>query len=151
MKKKHLFAITLLLLSLSLKVNAQSISVTKVFHYLEIQNKNEIEEDLLKLGFKFNKKRSEVNLTEYSYHKTDSYGLQKVSIFNNDELFSIIYNPVTSFYLSLKEIMLKNEKFNYAYTNRDIKFYESNDMRIGINDKNETVSFFVKLKEQNHE
>lgn len=147
MKKNYVMAITILFFSLSTGISAQSVTVTKVLHYLEIQNQIEIEKDLVKVGFKFNKKRSEPNMTEYSYNKTDNYGLQKISIFNNDELFSIVYHPVSDFYLSMKEIMLKKVDFTYAYTNKDTKFYESSNMRIGINDKYETVSFFVKLNE----
>ena len=77
MGKNYLIAITILFFSLSTGIKAQSVTVTKVLHYLEIQNQIEIEKDLIKVGFKFNKKRSESNMTQYSYYKADNYGLKK--------------------------------------------------------------------------
>lgn len=97
------------------------------------------------MGFVFNKKYTEPNFTEYSYNKNGSSGLEKFNIGFNDELFMIVYKPATNFYSSMKEIMLTND-FAYSYSFKNNKYYVDGSMRIGINDINEIISFFVKLK-----
>jgi len=125
-------------------INAQSISASKIFKYLDNQKQTEISKELLSMGFVFRGKETHYNATWYSYHKTGSYGLEKFTVSYMDELFCIIYEPATNeVYSTFKEIMLTRD-FGYSYSYKNTKYYENDRMRIGVNDTSKIISFFVK-------
>ena len=128
--------------------NAQSISVGKIHTCLQSQNQKEISKILTGLDFKFDNKATEYNMTLYTYRKIGTRGIEVFSFGYNDELFSVIYNSAKGVYSAIKEKML-TDNFVYSYSYGVTKYYESNDMRIGLNDANNTISFFVELKEHN--
>lgn len=144
-KMKHLI-LTLYVMCLSNGLNAQSVSVSKIFKYLQSQKQEEVSKDLINLGFQFDKKEANYNATLFNYHKAGTYGLEKFSFGYNDELFSLIYKPANNFYSTMKEKVLTSN-FIYSYSHGNTKYYESSDMRIGTNDMNKIISFFVKLNE----
>jgi len=144
MKKVYLLITSLLLIS-GFIVNAQSISASKIFKYLDSQDIVEISKNLKDLQFISLGKETQYNSTMYSYKKIGSYGVEQVGIGFGEELFSVIYTPEKSFYFSMKEKMI-SKNFVYSYSHNNSKYYESDDMRIGINDVTGIISFFVKLK-----
>lgn len=85
------------------------------------------------------------NFNEYKFYATTDYGTELVSISQNDELFSIIYKLADSnFFSPLKEKLLTTE-FGYVYSYKNTKYYESANMRIGVNTERKILSFFVAL------
>lgn len=144
MKANYLLTTLIFVLSLSTNAISQSVTASKILSYLKSQSQIEISKDLVKIGFVFDKKYTEPNLTEYSYNKNGNYGIEKFNISFNDELFMIVYKPANS-YSSMKEIMLTND-FVYSYSYKNNKYYVNGSMRIGINDTSGIISFFVKLK-----
>ncbi|MEI8203361.1 MAG: hypothetical protein WCH34_10145 [Bacteroidota bacterium] len=145
MKKIQLYSIIILITFFSTFTYSQSISVSRIYTFLETQNQKAIVRELVSKGFSFSEKSTDYGMTMKTYIKTGSYGKERLVIGFNDELFLIIYNPTTSFYSTLKEKVLTSD-FEYAYKHGDAKFYENGSMRIGINDKIGNVYFYVKLK-----
>lgn len=145
---KYLYTIISLIISLgiSTNTNAQSISASKIINYLDSQKQSEISSDLLRLGFVLTEKKETAMFTGRAYTKKSGYGIESLNLAVNDELFSIIYKPATSdIYSAIKEKMLTKD-FIYSYSYQVTKYYESSNMRIGINDTSKTISFFVTLK-----
>lgn len=143
---KTIYSLLILLaLTLGTNVNAQSISASKIFKYLDSQDITEISKDLKTLQFVSLGTGTQYNSTMYSYKKTGNYGVEEFSIVSNAELFSVLYKPVKSFYLSMKEKMLTSD-FIYSYSHNSTKYYESSSTRIGVNDVSGIISFFVELK-----
>ena len=140
--------VLLFMMCIPCNINAQSISVGKIHTCLQSQNQKEISKILTGLDFKFENKATEYNMTLYTYRKIGTRGIEVFSFGYNDELFSVIYNSAKGVYSAMKEKML-TDNFVYSYSYGVTKFYESNDMRIGLNDANNTISFFVELKEHN--
>jgi len=132
---------------LSISTYGQSVSASKIISFLESQSKTEITQKLKDLGFTY-KGESELagNFKEYTFYTTSEYGTELINIGQNDELFSVVYKLANSnFFNSLKEKLLTS-KFEYSYSYKNNKYYESSNMRIGINIKNNILSFFVALK-----
>ena len=144
MKQFYLFfAITLL----SFSAYGQSVSASKIISFLESQNNTEITQNLKTLGFVFKGKSKVIgNFYEYMFYSTTDYGTELLSISQNDELFGVVYKLANSnFFNSLKEKLLTSE-FGYAYSYKNTKYYESTNMRIGVNSESRILSFFVALK-----
>lgn len=145
---KHMYSVVTLALMfcISVSINAQSISASKILGYLNGQKQSVISADLLKLGFTQPDKKESTTFTGYAYTKKGELGIEYLSIVINDEIFSVLYKPATTaLYSALKEKMLTKD-FVYTYSYLTAKYYESSDMRIGINDTNNVISFFVKKK-----
>lgn len=147
MMKYFYTAISLvILLGISTNTNAQSLSASKIINYLHGQNQTEISADLLMQGFILAEKKETAMFKGYAYTKKSSYGIENFNLAVNDELFSIIYKPATTdIYSAIKEKMLTKD-FIYSYSYQTTKYYESSNIRIGVNDTNKIISFFVKLK-----
>lgn len=146
MKYLYTMISLIILLGISTNTNAQSISASKIINYLGSQKQTEISADLLQLGFIQTEKKETTMFKGYAYTKKSSYGIENFNLAVNDELFSIIYKPATSdIYSAIKEKMLTKD-FIYSYSYQATKYYESSNMRIGANDTNKIISFFVKLK-----
>lgn len=145
---KYLYIIISLIVSLGIltNANAQSISASKIFNCLDSQRQTEVSADLLRLGFTLTEKKETTMFKGYAYTKKSSYGIENFNLAVNDELFSVIYKPATSdIYSAIKEKIL-TEDFRYSYSYQVTKYYENSNMRIGVNDTNKIISFFVKLK-----
>lgn len=143
-KLKKATVLFLFVLSYSF-IYSQSISVSRIYSFLKTQDQKAIVNELVSKGFSFSEKTTDYGITTKIYSKTGSYGKEGFTIGFNNELFLIVYHPVPSYYSSLKEKVLTSD-FVYAYKNGNAKYYENGSMRIGINDIQGNVSFFVKLK-----
>lgn len=145
---KYIYSIIgiFIMLCISITINAQSISASKILNYLNSQKQTTISADILKLGFTQTEKKETSTFSGYAYTKKDKMGTENLNIAVSDELFSIIYKPATAaIYSALKEKMLTKD-FTYPYSHQATKYYESTNMRIGINDTSKIISFFVKRK-----
>lgn len=123
----------------------QSVSVSKILNFLKDQNLTTIGADLKKVGFNFKGKSEFDGFTEFAYQKKGNSGLEQININYNDELFSIVYKTSTEAFSAYKAKLLTND-FQYAYSYKNSKFYESENMRIGINENSSIISLFVKVK-----
>jgi hypothetical protein len=141
---KFTFIVIGILISV-ITANAQSVSIGKIFKYLEKQEQTEISKELVKLGFVYKGKMVDYGLTQYKYEKNGTYGLELFSYGFSDELFALSYKLTLNFYPTMKEIVLTND-FVYSYSAKNVKFYENNSMRIGVNDTSKIILFFVNLK-----
>jgi DNA polymerase III delta subunit len=126
-------------------VNSQSISVGRVYSFLKTQDQKAIVKELVSNGFSFSEKTTDYGISTKIYSKTGSYGKEGFTIGFNNDLFLILYHPAPSYYSSLKEKVLTSD-FVYAYKNGNAKYYENGSMRIGINDTQGNVSFYVKFR-----
>jgi len=143
---KRIYLAILIIFGTTYNLSAQSLSTSKILDYLEKQDMSIISADLVKLGFTSTEKKETTVFKGYGYSKNDEFGSEKVNIAINDELFSVIYKPATkNIYSAIKEKMLTKD-FPYSYSYQATKYYESSAMRIGINDRNSIISFFVKKK-----
>lgn len=142
-KTKQLLAILFFLLSPNL--SAQSLSASKINSFLNQQSSTVIKQELKNQSFKLINSNSEYNVQTSQYSKAGSYGSEEFAFGRNSELFMITYKPSVTFYRSLKEKMLTSN-FVYTYSHGNNKYFESHNMRIGINDKAGIISFFVALK-----
>ncbi|GAB6009539.1 hypothetical protein [Dysgonomonas reticulitermitis] len=146
MKHIYLVIVMFLMSGVFIGANAQSISASKILSYLNGQKQTVISADLSKLGFVQTEKKETTTFVGYAYTKKGRAGVENINIAINDELFSIIYKPsTTAIYSALKEKMLTKD-FEYSYSHQSTKYYESTNMRIGINDTGKIISFFVKKK-----
>jgi len=141
---KKILLIVAMCIFTSLMCNAQSISASKIMKYIENQKQTEIAKELLSMGFVYDGKETNNNMTMYSYSKKANNGLEKLTIGYNDELFIVHYKPTTNeIYSSIKEKMLTSD-FGYSYSYKTTKYYENGSMRIGVNDTSKSISFFAK-------
>jgi len=143
--KKLLGLLGVILISIS--TYGQSVSASKIISFIESQNKTEITQKLKILDFTY-KGESEIigNLKEYKFYTTSKYGTELISIGQNDELFFVTYKLANSNFFNSLEEKLLTSKFQYAYSYKNTKYYESSNMRIGVDIKNNILSFFVALK-----
>ncbi|MCL2167919.1 MAG: hypothetical protein FWH59_02200 [Lentimicrobiaceae bacterium] len=75
--------------------------------YLDNQKQTEISKELLGMGFVYDGKETNNNMTMYAYSKKATSGLEKLTIGYNDELFIVHYKPATNeIYSAMKEKML---------------------------------------------
>lgn len=111
MKQIYLLTITFLICNFGFTANAQSVTVTKILHYLKNQQQTTINTDLIRIGFTFNNKKEIPNLLEYSYYKEGNNFTEKINIVSNDEIFSVVYGPEKSYFTTMKEIMLTKQLY----------------------------------------
>lgn len=123
----------------------QSVSASKILNFLNSQNTTTIGADLKKVGFTFKGKSEFDGFTEFSYLKNGNYGLEKINIGYNDELFSVVYKTSPEAFNGYKAKLLTSD-FQYTYSFKNSKYYENENMRIGINEVSNIISCFVKLK-----
>ncbi|WP_146228835.1 hypothetical protein [Mesonia sp. K7] len=111
------------------------------------QDCEEISQELEFLGFEYDgeNKISEAFIAQ-TYFINTTYGLETFNFAKNDELFAIVYNIANNDFLEIIKSKLVTNEFSFAYSFKDVKFYENNKMRIGINEKSNILSFFVALK-----
>ena len=144
MKNTYFLLVTIFSVYLS-SLSAQSISSTKIYEYLNIQNSKTISMDIESKGFQFKGTAKAPNGNVNHYAKDSSYGHEKFSLFSNDELFAVVYKPGREYYESYKERMLTSD-FKYSYSSGKDKYYENGKIRIGINSDDGILSFFADLK-----
>lgn len=125
-------------------LEAQSISATKIYEYLVLQNTSSISKDIESKGFVYKTSAKAPNGNFSYYVKDSSYGHEACSLMSNDELFGIIYKPDRKYFESYKEKMLTSD-FNYSYSVGKDKYYENGKLRIGINGEDGILSFFSDL------
>lgn len=135
----------IIILFCSITVFCQSVSTSKILNFLNIQNITTIGTELKKVGFTFKGKSNFDGYTVYAYNKNGRYGLEKFNVGFNDELFTIVYKTSPEAFQAYKLKLLTND-FVYAYEMRNNKYYENENMRIGINENSSIISLFVKLK-----
>lgn len=123
----------------------QSVSASNILNFLNIQNTTTIGNELKKIGFTFKGKSQFDGFTEFSYQKNGNYGLEKINIGYNDELFSVVYKTSQDAFNAYKTKLLTND-FQHAYNFKNTKYYENGTVRIGINETSHIISCFVKLK-----
>ena len=140
------FLIVLICLIATNKIYSQSVSITKIYSFLENQDDSFASSNLEKIGFEYvgNNYMSGISMNNFSI---DSYfGNEKISIGKNSELYMVAYNVSTkAIYDAYEEKSLTSE-FNYAYSYKNVKYYESQSMRIGLNPNMNIISYFVTLK-----
>lgn len=138
--------ILLMLIALSSQVYGQSISASQIITILNSQNNSKVEDNLKSMGFKFMSKEEDNGIQISSYMKSGRYGSEHLELGRNKELYMFVYKPASSdFYEALKEKFLTSE-FQYSYTFKNAKYYETTEMRLGINNSSSIISFFVPLK-----
>lgn len=128
-------------------VSAQSLSASKIVSIIDNQNHSFITEKMKLSGFTYDgTDKFAGNMVEYRYIKSTSYGLEQLTVGGNDELFSVVYKMANSnVFNALREKMLTYH-FEYAYSYKNTKYYESSNMRIGVNQGKNILSFFVVKK-----
>lgn len=142
--KQLFFFVGIVLISSS--TYGQSLSASKILTFLESQNTTEIITELNSSGFKSIGQESDYNIGIQSFIKSDRLGKEHIELGNNNELFMIIYKPVSKEYFTALKSKLLTSEFIYAYELKNNKYYESKNMRIGVNTKSNILSFFVALK-----
>ena len=123
----------------------QSVSASKILNFLDSQNTSAIGTELKKVGFTFKGKSQFDGFTEFSYQKSGKYGLEKINIGFNDELFSVVYKTSQDAFNAYRTKLLTDD-FQHAYNFKNTQYYENGSMRIGINKTSYIISCFVKLK-----
>ena len=128
-------------------VYAQSLSASKIISILENQSLSAVAQRMETSGFTYDgTSKFDGNMVEYRYHKTTSHGTEAVTIGGNDELYSVVYKMANANVLNaLREKMLTYQ-FVYAYSYKNSRYYESTNMRIGVNTGSNILSFFVAKK-----
>jgi hypothetical protein len=142
MKKSILLFGLMLIVKLSF---TQSLSASKILNFLEVQKITVIKSELAKCKFKYLDKQFVDGTETYAFNEIGNFGMELIYVSKSDELFSIVYKMPNDIYLALKDKLLTKEFF-YSYSFKNSMYYESENMRIGINDESSILSFFVRIK-----
>lgn len=124
----------------------QSVSASKILTFLTSQNVSNIKSELTSSGFKSLGQKRDYNIEIQSFMKSDRLGKEHIEIGKNSELFMLVYRPVSKEYFTALKSKLLTSDFVYAYELKNNRFYESENMRIGVNTQSGLLSFFVALK-----
>ncbi|MGY0426805.1 MAG: hypothetical protein ACWIPI_08265 [Polaribacter sp.] len=143
---KLIIQMVIIALLAATKIQAQSISASKILNILDSQNSVKIKSELVDLGFKYMREETDYNVQINSFMKSDRMGREHIGLGKNSELFMFVYKPANKDIYNILKSKLLTSEFKYSYSYKDDKFYESDNMRIGIKDKFNIISFFVALK-----
>lgn len=144
MRRLYIF---LAIVLISFSTYGQSISASKILSYLDSQSLTKIKSELASSGFKSMGQESDYNNIQIqSFMKSDRLGKEHIELGKNSELFMFVYKPVSKEYFTALKSKLLTSEFVFAYKLKNNKYYESENMRIGVNTKSNILSFFVALK-----
>jgi len=122
--------------------HSQSFSASQVMNMVSSKDKESVIKLVTEKGFTYKSNKTDYNISLVSYTFKGTYGQEEIGIMKSDELFGIVYQPVKTFYSSLKEKLLTAD-FVYVYSGGGNKYYENHKMRIGVNDIAGIISLFV--------
>ena len=143
---KILIQIVIIALLATTKIQAQSVSASRILNILDSQSLVKIKSELVELGFTYMGEETDYNVQINSFMKSGRMGREHIEVDKNSELFMLVYKPANKDLYNILKSKLLTSEFKYSYGYKDDKFYESDFMRIGIKDKSNIISFFVALK-----
>ena len=143
---KYSVLIIITLTFLSLPTYAQSISASQIISILKDQNDSKAIDMLKSMGFKKMSSESENGSVVTSFLKSKDDELEHLELGKNLELYMLVYKPSNNdVYNTYKEMFVTSD-YEYSYSFKNANYYESQEMRIGLNDQSSIISFFVPLK-----
>lgn len=121
----------------------QSVSVTKILSLVESRSVDIVSKELFELGFKLEESTVEdgFKIKQFSKHIKSNKESMMISI--NSELFMTSYKTTQKEAYDILKQKLLTSNFKYAYSYKNNLYYESNSMRIGLNNSANIITLIV--------
>lgn len=142
--KKFILPLTFYIISIC--SNGQSINASQLLDLLTQKDIEYTSTLLKKAGFEFHGISKEYGTELHTYKFEGSYGIENFAFGKIGELFGISYQLEDKDFYNILKSKFLDPRMVFAYEAKGAKYYESADMRVGVNDTGHVLSLFIALE-----